>query len=416
MSFKTGPQFFHYWMGPALRLRREIAPSHLSKNSFARRRKFLALLVPVMGLELALSATAAIFTVNSTGDASDPVLSDGVCGTVAIDRTHSGGPCTLRAAIQTANSRSGTDGIEIVLPAGSVINLSGALPNLTESVGMIGPGASMVTVRRSTGGSYRIFLVTTTGFASFSGLTISNGLGGISNVNAATVTVRDCTLSGNVAASGRGGGIFNNSTGRVNVINSTFSGNSADKGGAIYNNSKGRVDVTNCAFVSNGASKGGGIGSAGGTLNVTNCTFTGNVANLIGGAIHNVFGTVNVNGSSFDANMAFDSVVDGGGAICNGDSNGFHFGILNVTNSTFVANFAFEGGAIDSIAQSITTVTNSTFSGNRVGFGDSGGGIATDSNGPVNVKSCIIAGSTAGPNVTTPAVMSAAPSPPRASI
>jgi CSLREA domain-containing protein len=96
--------------------------------------------------------------------------------------------CSLRGAIQTANGHVGADGISIDLPAGSTISLTSALPDLTESVDIIGPGANLMTVRRDTGGSYRIFNVTTTGTVVISGLTVSNGFapsgghgGGIAN-------------------------------------------------------------------------------------------------------------------------------------------------------------------------------------------------------------------------------------------
>ena len=416
----------------------------MNPPNYVPHRRFLALLVPVIGFGIALSATAAIFTVNTTSDA------------VVVGACQNGlANCSLRGAIQAANSHPGADGIEIVLPAGSVINLTGALPNLTESVGILGPGANLVTVRRSTGGSYRIFLVTTTGLVAFTGLTISNGLGGISNVDAATVTVRDCTLSGNVTASGLGGGIYNNSTGTVNVIDSTFSGNSASSGGAIYNNSTGFVKVTdstfsdntassgsngggistnnggtlevtnstftgnfaaegggiaanstatvtNCVFQGNGAINGGGIYNDGGTLNITNCTFTGNGADGDGGGIANdKYGTANVSNSTFNANFANngDSDASGGGAICNGDHNHGFGGHLTVTNTTITGNIAVVGCGISTAGAAVSgslTVTNSTIVGNSLFFGGRGGGIASDGEGPpVNIKNTIVALNTA---------------------
>src|SRR5262249_25077259 len=55
------------------------------------------------------------------------------------------------------------------------INLTRALPDLTRSISIEGPGASMLTVRRNTFGGYRIFTVTSSATVSLSGLTISNG-------------------------------------------------------------------------------------------------------------------------------------------------------------------------------------------------------------------------------------------------
>jgi uncharacterized repeat protein (TIGR01451 family)/CSLREA domain-containing protein len=56
----------------------------------------------VIAYLLAASATAATFTVTSTGDAPDANTADGVCQT-------SGGACTLRAAIEQANASAGAD-------------------------------------------------------------------------------------------------------------------------------------------------------------------------------------------------------------------------------------------------------------------------------------------------------------------
>ena len=104
----------------------------------------------VGAFELEAPPAGVLYSVNTTSD------------TIVIGACQNGGAnCSLRGAIQTANSHPGADGISIDLPAGSVINLTGVLPDLTDSVDIIGPGANLVTVRRNTGGNYRIFNVTT---------------------------------------------------------------------------------------------------------------------------------------------------------------------------------------------------------------------------------------------------------------
>ena len=104
------------------------------------------------------------YTVNTTSD------------TVVAGACANGNPgCSLRGAIQAANSHPGEDGIGFDLPVGSVINLTGALPNLTEGVAITGPGAHLLIVQRDTGGDYRIFTVTTNGTVTLSGLTIQSG-------------------------------------------------------------------------------------------------------------------------------------------------------------------------------------------------------------------------------------------------
>ena len=112
--------------------------------------------------EPALPQGGILYSVNTTSD------------TVVVGACQNGlAGCSLRGAIQAANSHVGSDGILINLPAGSVINLTAPLPDLTESVGISAPVANQITVRRDTGGAYRIFSVTTTGPVTFSGLTIS---------------------------------------------------------------------------------------------------------------------------------------------------------------------------------------------------------------------------------------------------
>src|SRR5262249_54063287 len=54
------------------------------------------------------------------------------------------------------------------------INLAGALPDLTHGVNIEGPGADFMTVRRDTGGDYRIVTVASGATVLISGLTIAN--------------------------------------------------------------------------------------------------------------------------------------------------------------------------------------------------------------------------------------------------
>src|SRR5262249_18257396 len=51
----------------------------------------------------------------------------------------------------------------IAFEVAGVINLTRPLPNLTRSVSIDGPGADRLTVRRDTGGNYRIFTVAAAG-------------------------------------------------------------------------------------------------------------------------------------------------------------------------------------------------------------------------------------------------------------
>lgn len=279
------------------------------------RKCLLAFAIALIALASTRSARAQglLYEVNTTSD------------TVVVGACANGlAGCSLRGAIQVANSHPGSDGILLVLPAGSVINLTQVLPDLTDSVSITGPGANMLTVRRNTGGNYRIFNVTTSGTVTFSKMTISNGRldpgngGGIANQNAGTVTVSNCTLSGNLVNStnsgGAGGALF--SFGLLNVTNSTLSGNSATgplaRGGGILTTAGG-VNVTNCTLSGNSAAMGGAIYDDFGTVNVTNCTISGNSAvgplSGGGGIFTNNNATINVKSSIIALNEA-DSLTD----------------------------------------------------------------------------------------------------------
>ena len=159
-------------------------------------------------LEQTVSA-ATTFTVNSTGDGADSNLADGVCN----DGT---GACTLRAAIQQANSVSGDDTINFNLPGSNIIKLDTQLEAIGGNLVINGPGANALTVRRSTTGgtpNFRIFTINSGQTVTLSGLTISNGNaagfgfpadsgGGI--LNQGTLVVNMSVVSGNRATFGAG--------------------------------------------------------------------------------------------------------------------------------------------------------------------------------------------------------------------
>jgi hypothetical protein len=159
------------------------------------------------------------------------------------------------------------DGEDITFGDGvtGTINLTGALPNLTHSIRIDGPGAELLTVRRDTGGDYRIFTVGSGTTVTIAGLTIANGRvieplargGGI--YNGGTLTVSNSTVSSNgtdAFSDAYGGGIFN--AGTLTVDNSTLSNNSSRAngdynsafGGGIFNT--GALIVSNSTLSSNG--------------------------------------------------------------------------------------------------------------------------------------------------------------------
>jgi hypothetical protein len=276
--------------------------------------------------------TPVFYIVNTT---SDTVVA-GACA-------NGNAGCSLRGATQEANAHVGDDGIEIDLPAGSVINLTSALPDLSESVSISGPGADQLTVRRNTGGDYRIFNVIATGTVTLAGMTISNGF----------IT--------------QGGGAISNGNGTANVINCTLIGNNTDTiGGGILNSGNGTVNVTNCTLTANNATNGGG-GSGGGianagTVNITNSTLSENSAGAGGGIYNFASGTVNVTNSTIDNNSASGT----GGGIEN-------FRTVNISNCTIAQNVAAAGGGIAGSA----TVKSTIIASNMAGSGPDVSGAVT---------------------------------------
>jgi hypothetical protein len=154
------------------------------------------------------------------------------------------GPRAALAAgvVGTGSAASCTDGaLNTALAGGGLVtfNCGGGLVTIDISTGTgiktIGAattidGGSLITI--SGGNSVGVFSVVNTGVKfTVQNLTIANGIGdsgggfggGIINITG-TVTVINCTFSGNSAYSG-GGGIEN--WGTLTVTNSTFSGNRA---------------------------------------------------------------------------------------------------------------------------------------------------------------------------------------------
>ena len=265
---------------------------------------FLALLTSLLGSAVFVTpAYAAGITVNSN---ANTVQDDGLC--------------TLREALYNANNDvqlfntpgecttgSGTDMITFDAGlSGATISLDYSELPIYSDMTIDGTGlASQVTI--DGGDSAQVFFIYG-GTVTLNSLKIMNGSahltnhdmgGGIVNNSSATLTIINSTLSGNSAQNsggsggGSGGGIYN--LGTLTITNSTFSGNSASSGsgGGIYND-RATLTITNSTFSGNSASgSGGGIYTFQGTLTLTNNTFSGNSAVIIGGGIYNDGGTLN---------------------------------------------------------------------------------------------------------------------------
>ena len=287
-------------------------------------------------------------------------------------------------------------------------------------------GKPPVTI--SGGGISRIFEVAAGAQITLSNLTITggNGLadnpagdasqdgsgGGIVVEAAATLTVRDSTLSNNTAlrGNGNGGGIFNRGT--LTVGGSTLSGNSSTNfygggGGGIYNG--GTLTVSASTLSGNSAlySIGGGIFN-GGTATVSGSTLSGNSASYEGGGIFNE-GTLTASGSTVSGNSVSRDGFGGGifndgtltvsGSILSGNfayggAGIYNAGTATVSGSTLSSDSAEFGGGLYNNYTGILTVSGSTLSGNGTSNGF-GGGIF-NAGGTMTVSGSTLSGNFAG--------------------
>lgn len=162
---------------------------------------------------------------------------------------------------------------------------------LKKSVTIRGPGANLLSVRRSSASgtpSFRIFHGTGAFGVTLFGLTIANGSsnnlggGGILN-NGGLLNVTNCAINGNTATGAlRGGGIYD-AGGTLILTNSTISGNTAGSGGGIWYYD-GAATIINSTITGNTApSAGGGILADGGVLELISSTVVSNTSGMGGG-------------------------------------------------------------------------------------------------------------------------------------
>jgi len=193
----------------------------------------------------------------------------------------------------------------------------------------------------------------------------------------------------------RNGGGMLNEYGSPQVINCTFSENSAQYfGGGIYNYYSSPI-LVNCTFIWNSAgTEGGGIYNYQSDLNLTNCTFDENSAHR-GGGIYNGYSSPKIADCTFIRNTA-----DFGAGVYNYTPTGENAGEIDqdrrstsiFVNCTFTANSAEDnGGAIYSFENN-PSLTNCTIIENSAGYG--GGGICFRNSEP-NLIGCSINGNSA---------------------
>jgi CSLREA domain-containing protein len=269
--------------------------------------------------------------------------------------------CTLREAIDAANTLPGADLIMFVVDG--TVDLSSTLPALNDDVAIDGTGH---TVTVSGGGSVRVMEVSSGKMLILYGITIANGLatdggggGGILN-KGGTLMVTNSLIENNLAddgsGGGSGGGFQNQNSGISTFINTEFRGNQA----------KGAND-----------DGGGAVMSYSGVVTLMNVTLDGNSSATYGGGLRN-FDVLTVINSTFSNNTAADE----GGGVFNSDT-----ATMTLSNSTVFSNTGTYGGGIRNWG--VITITNSTVSDNEAT--QDGGGLRND--GSAYVYNTILANS-----------------------
>ncbi len=249
----------------------------------------------------------------------------------------------LRYCINKVNANPGSDIIDFHV-AGT-IQLGSALPDITDDVHIQGPGADLLTVRRNTGGLYRILTIPTQIGVILSGITIANGSAGASP----------------------GGGIYN--AGSMQLNNTRIIGNQTEtNGGGIYNT----FSLT-------------------GSNNIIRGNKATGFTNNFGGGIHNS-GYLALSCSTIADNFAYAHGVGQGGGIYNSDLA--HLDSSTISDNWVAGQDGGEGGGIYNAGMSFNLV-NSTVSQNRAEIDFSGTG---HGGGIYNAHTMYIAHSTIADN------------------
>ena len=287
--------------------------------------------------------------------------------TFTVTNIADSGPGSLRYEIGLATSDNTNDTIRfsslfnnhqtITLTSGQLV-----LSKTTGTLTIEGPGANLLSV--SGNHASRVFYMNG-GSAYLSGLTVSQGSaysgGGLYN-NGGTITLTDCTVSGN-SASGNGGGLYD-FIGMTTLINDSFSGNSASVSGGGMFDFFGTSTLTSSTFSGNSSSvDGGGLYGNASTATLTNCTVTGNYASVNGGGLYNYWGSSYLYYGTLSGNSAGNK---GGGAETLG-------GTTTLTNVSVSGNSAGTGGGLYN-SNGTTTLSNVLVSAN---LANNGGGLST---------------------------------------
>ncbi|MEM1270259.1 MAG: choice-of-anchor Q domain-containing protein [Bacteroidota bacterium] len=280
-----------------------------------------------------------LFALSGTLDAATIWVTD-----IADDLDPNNGTCNLREAILSAENDTATDACDagetgtdtIYFARSGLILLLDGLPDITQSLRILGPGKNLLTVNAA--GQDRVFNFepdANNQRFELRGVSVTGGVapnfqdgGGVyldSGTFTTTMTISDCRIFQNTADSG--GGVA--STGTLTMIRVTIEDNTAESssrgGGGVYSVTGSLTIIDSTISENFSESTGGGL-DASSTTTILRSTFSQNTADGAGGAIYysspaSAGGTLTVRHSTITqnwANQGFGQGRGGGLRLANG--------------------------------------------------------------------------------------------------
>ena len=212
----------------------------------------------------AATVTAGVAVLVTVAVLAGPAWAETLTVDTAADEQNTNGQCSLREAIINANANGQSGSADCVAGTGEdAINFDSSLS-----------GPQTITLAEPLPAVPRGEVLTVDGTDSEVTISGNKAVRVFEVAAGATLALEDLTIADGNGAPGRGGGVLN--LGTLRVDGSTFFGNTAPSGGAIANS--GSATVKRSTLSGNTASGSGGALHNQGTLAVTGSTLWGNAA------------------------------------------------------------------------------------------------------------------------------------------
>ncbi len=354
-------------------------------------------LVLVALCSLPLLIHGADFTVDTTQDAVDVNLGDGLCETATQQ-------CSLRAAVQEANALAGEDVIN--LPAGVYnLTLHGVAENLSASgdldilstLTIQGAGADKTFVDGM--GQDRVFHVV-----------FDRRTRILSDATINALTIRNGNANTSFGSDNMGGGIRSEAVLRLNDCNIDRNFSYAGGGGVYASHfgfpALGYLEINRCNITHNSDSGfGGGVSANDVRLVLRDSVISGNKATAISGSVFG--GGLHYADSNFLApltSQVSNTTIMNNSALTQGGGVYVMYGQLGMSNSTISGNLAYgQGGGMFVASNADVTLSNLTITNNQAQIG--GGLFLGGPSATAQISDSIIAVNPQGSNCVSHGVL-----------